>query len=75
MILSIHSNARYLNKPNARSHTGGHHYLSENVIFPPNNGAIHNVAELGGLYINARKGVEIRNVLQELGHPQPPTPV
>eukprot|EP00804_Cyclotella_cryptica_P028278 CCRYP_014620-RA/>CCRYP_014620-RA protein AED:0.46 eAED:0.45 QI:0/0/0/1/0/0/2/0/163 len=56
--------------------------------FPsPNNGAIHNVAEIikavmssaaeaetGGLYINARKAVEIRNILEEMGHKQPPTP-
>ena len=88
MILSIHSDAGYLNEPNARSRAGGHHYLSENTLFPPNNGAIHNIAEiiksvmssaaeaeLAALYINARKGVEIRNILQEMGHPQPPTPV
>ena len=74
MILSIHSDAGYLNEPTARSRSGGHHYLSKNVTFPPNNGAIHNVAEiikpvmssaaeaeLGALYINARKGVDIRN--------------
>jgi hypothetical protein len=58
------------------------------VPFPPNNGAIHNVAEiikavmssaaeseLGSLYLNGQKGVEIRNILQEMGHLQPPTPV
>ena len=32
-------------------------------------------AELGLLYINAQKGVEICNILQELGHCQPPTPI
>jgi hypothetical protein len=32
-------------------------------------------AELGALYVNARKGVEIRNILEELGHRQPPTPI
>ena len=32
-------------------------------------------AEIGALYINARKGVEIRNILKEMGHMQPPTPV
>ena len=55
---------------------------------PPNNGAIHNVAEiikavmssvaeaeLGALYINARTGVEIRNILEEMGHMQPRTPI
>jgi hypothetical protein len=55
---------------------------------PPNNGAIYNEAsiikavmssaaeaEIGSLYTNARKGVEERNILEEMGHPQPPTPV
>eukprot|EP00804_Cyclotella_cryptica_P000411 CCRYP_008709-RA/>CCRYP_008709-RA protein AED:0.43 eAED:0.43 QI:0/0/0/1/0/0/5/0/715 len=32
-------------------------------------------AETGALYINARKAVEERNILQELGHKQPPTPI
>ena len=88
MILAVHSDAGYLNEKNARSRAGGHFYLSNNSKFPPNNGAIHNVAkiikavmssaaeaELGALYINARKAVEIRNILKEMGHPQPPTPI
>eukprot|EP00804_Cyclotella_cryptica_P020090 CCRYP_014884-RA/>CCRYP_014884-RA protein AED:0.24 eAED:0.24 QI:0/0/0/0.75/0.33/0/4/0/1279 len=29
--------------------------------------------EMGALYTNARKGVEIRNILEEMGHKQPPT--
>jgi hypothetical protein len=32
-------------------------------------------AEIEALYINARKGVEIRNILKEMGRMQPPTPV
>jgi hypothetical protein len=32
-------------------------------------------AELGGLFINAKTAVPIRRTLEELGHPQPPTPV
>ena len=32
-------------------------------------------AELGALYINARKAVEMRTILHEMGHPQPPTPM
>ena len=88
MVYSIHSNAGYLNEANARSRAGGHHYLSDNKPFPPNNGAILTVskiikavmssaaeAELGALYINTRKGVEIHNILEELGHRQPPTPI
>ena len=88
MVLANHSDAGYLNESKARSRAGGHFFLSENTQFPPNNGAIHNVAEiikavmssaaeakLGLLYINTRKAVEIRNILHELGHKQPPTPM
>jgi hypothetical protein len=88
MILAIHSDASYLNEEHARSRAGGHHFLSENVPYPADNGAIHNEAsiikavmssaseaKLGSLYLNARKGVEIRHILKEMGHPQPPTPV
>ena len=32
-------------------------------------------AELGALFLNCKEGKVIRVVLQELGHPQPPTPV
>eukprot|EP00804_Cyclotella_cryptica_P003430 CCRYP_002088-RA/>CCRYP_002088-RA protein AED:0.24 eAED:0.23 QI:0/0/0/1/1/1/2/0/894 len=88
MILAAHSNAGYLNASNARSRVGGHHFLYKNQPFPPNNSAIHNVveiiravmssvaeAELGALYINACKAVEERQILEEMGHPQPPTPI
>eukprot|EP00956_Cyclotella_meneghiniana_P017172 scaffold27726_cov30-Cyclotella_meneghiniana.AAC.1 len=88
MILAVHSDAGYLNEENAGSRAGGHHFLSEDVPLPPNNGAIHNIAEIikavmssaaeaetRGLYINARKAVEERNILEEMGHKQPPTPI
>ena len=32
-------------------------------------------AELGALFVNAREAVHIRNILEEIGHPQPPTPI
>jgi hypothetical protein len=32
-------------------------------------------AELGALYINACKAAPMRNLLHEMGHPQPPTPM
>eukprot|EP00957_Ditylum_brightwellii_P115604 8817675-Ditylum_brightwellii.AAC.1 len=32
-------------------------------------------AEIGALYTNTRKGEEFRTALQELDHPQPPTPI
>jgi hypothetical protein len=88
MVLAIHSNTGYLNKEGARSRAGEHHFLSENVPNPSNNGTIYNEAsiiksvmsstaeaEIGALYTNARKGIEIRNILEEMGHKQPPTPV
>jgi hypothetical protein len=90
MVLAIYSNAGYLNKENARSRAGGHHFLSEDVPSNlPNNGAIHNGAsiikenmssaaesEMGALYKNALcKRVKERVILEEVGHKQPPTPV
>ena len=32
-------------------------------------------AELGALYINAREAVPLLHILEEMGHPQPPTPI
>ena len=32
-------------------------------------------AELGGLFINGKETKIIRLILEEMGHPQPPTPV
>ena len=46
MVLAIHSNASYLSKPNARSRTGGHFFLSSNAEILPNNGAILNIAHI-----------------------------
>jgi hypothetical protein len=88
MILAIHSDAGYLNESKARSRAGGHFFLSSDVQNPPNNGAILTIAqiidavmssaaeaELGALFINAKEAVHMRRILQEMGHPQPPTPI
>ncbi len=53
---------------------------------PPNNGAVHIIAqiidavlssaaeaELGALFMNAREAVHMRQMLVEMGHPQPRT--
>ena len=66
MVLAVHSNAGYLNEEGARSHAGGHNFLSEKVTNPSNKGAIYNKAsitksvmsstaeaKIGALYINA----------------------
>ncbi len=88
MILAVHSNAGYLNEKQARSQAGGHFFMSTNVPIPPNNGAILTItqiikavmasaaeAELGALFISAKEAVYIRKILEEMGHPQPPTPI
>jgi hypothetical protein len=88
MVLAVHSDASYLSEPQARSRAGGNFFLTGEVDDPPNNGAILNIskimkgvmssaadAELGALYINACKAVPISNLLQEMGHKQPKTPI
>jgi hypothetical protein len=32
-------------------------------------------AEIGAVFVNAKEGAVLRTTLQELGHPQPPTPM
>ena len=57
-------------------------------VQPPNNGAIHTTcnilknvmasaaeAEYAALFHNTQHGAMIRTILEEMGHPQPPTPV
>jgi hypothetical protein len=88
MILAAHSNAGYCNKKNARSRAGELCFLSNDENFPPNNGTILTKstiikavmslaaeAELGALYINAKNAVYLRQILDEMGHPQPKTPI
>ena len=87
MILHVDSDAAYLVAPEARSRAGGYQYLSnkEGTLF---NGpvlvlakVIKNVmasateAELGALYMNAQEAVGLRNCLESMGFPQPPTPL
>ena len=88
MILAVHSDAGYLNERQARSRAGGHFFMLTNAPIPPNNGAILTITqiikavmastaevELGALFINAKEAVYIRKILEEMGHPQPPTPI
>ena len=88
MVLAVHSDASYLSEPKARSRAGGHFFMSNDTPNPPNNGAVLNLAqiikavmtsaaeaELGALYINSREAVPQRILLEEMGHPQPKTPM
>ena len=78
MVLTVHSDASYLSEPSARSRVGGHFFCSSDVDDPPDNGAVLNIskilkavmssaaeAKLGVLYINARKAVPMRQLLEE----------
>ena len=88
MILAVHSDASYLSEASARSRVGGHFFCSSDVSDPPNNGAVLNIskilkavmssaaeAELGVIYINANEAVPMRQLLAEMGHKQPKTPI
>ena len=91
MILNIHSDASYMSEPGARSRAAGYFFLGwmpregEPIRL---NGAFFCLctilkfvaasaaeAELGALFLNMREGRVFRLTLEELGHPQPPTPV
>jgi len=87
MVLHVDSDAAYLVAPQARSRAGGYHYLSDKKgsVF---NGPVLTIAkviknvmasatgaELGALSMNGQEAVAIRNTLEAMGYPQPPTPM
>ena len=89
MILHNHSDAAYLVASEARSRAGGFTYLGNNknniqII----NGSISVIAkiiksvmssaaesEVGAIFMNARDILPLRMTCEELGHPQPATPI
>ena len=87
MILSVDSDAAYLVAPMARSRAGGFHYLGNKEGTMLNGSVavvakiIKNVmasaaeAEVGALFMNAQVAAPMRVTLEELGHPQPATPM
>ena len=91
MILNVHSDAAYLVAPRARSRASGHFFLGwlpENNKPIRLNGAMYNLcellkfvagsaaeAELGALFLCGQKVKIFRRTLEEMGHPQPPTPI
>jgi hypothetical protein len=91
MVLNIHSDASYLSEPQARSRLGGTYFmgsLPKDGKPIQINGPIQihasickfvvtsaAEAELGALFYNIQEGTILRLALEELGHPQPPTPV
>eukprot|EP00957_Ditylum_brightwellii_P063550 4823763-Ditylum_brightwellii.AAC.1 len=91
MILNIHSDVPCLSEPNTCSTAGGHFFLGEipQDSQPIEiNGHIHILcqiikqvaasaaeAKLAGIFLNAQQGIAMRWTLEEMGHPQPPTPL
>jgi hypothetical protein len=91
MILNIHSDAGHLNEPEARSRAGVYYFFmsskpkkgeqQHNIPLLTLSIILRMVvasaaeAEIGALFLNAKEGVNIRNILSEMGHPHPVTPM
>ena len=88
MVLAVHRDASYLSETKARRQAGGYFYMSNNSASPLNNGAVLTLSqiiktamssaaesELEALYISCRETIPAWHDLQEMGHPQPPTPI
>jgi hypothetical protein len=89
MILNVHFDALYLSAPHTHSRASGYFFLGSTPCDGSPiqiNGAVHVTctilklvaapaaeAELGTLFLNAQEANIIWLVLEELGHPQPPT--
>ena len=91
MVLNIHSDASYLSETRATSRVAGQFFLGSKsdptkpIVL---NGALYIMcgilkfvvasaaeSELGALFINCKEGRTMRLTLQEMGHPQPATPI
>jgi hypothetical protein len=90
MILHIHSDASDLSEKESKSRAGGFFYMGSNNKTDKKltNGAILIIikvlkhvmssaaeAEIGAVFINAKEGAVLHTTLQEVGRPQPPTPI
>ena len=88
MTLALHSDASHLSEPHSKSRAGGHFYLTKNNSNDINNGAILTLSkiikhvigsasesEVAALFYNCKAAIPLRIALQEMGHPQPSTPV
>ena len=88
MILAVHSDASYLSEAKARSRSGGHFYPTNQNDEEFSNGAVLTLssiikhvlasaseAELAAMFYNSREAIPLRITLEEMGHPQPQTPI
>eukprot|EP00957_Ditylum_brightwellii_P030257 2290921-Ditylum_brightwellii.AAC.1 len=87
IILCIHSNASYLSEKKVGSQGAGYFYLGEEKEDTINGAVLvmskilktvmASVAkvECNGVYENCHKAVPLKTALEEMGHPQPATPI
>jgi hypothetical protein len=88
MVLRCFSDASYLSRPRAGSVAGGHHFLGDLRDDAPLNHPISThctripvvcsfvaEAEYAGTFASARIATNERQILADMGHPQPPTPI
>jgi hypothetical protein len=88
MVLRCYSDASYLSRPRAGSVAGGHHFLGDLHDDAPLNHPISThctripvvcsfvaEAEYAGTFASARIATNERQILADMGHPQPPTPI
>jgi hypothetical protein len=90
MILYIHRDASYISEKEAKIRAGGFFYMgrSADTANKLSNGEILIIstvlkhvmssaaeAEKGAVFINAKEGTVLCTTSEELGHPQPPTPL
>jgi Reverse transcriptase (RNA-dependent DNA polymerase) len=89
MILKVQSDASYLSEPQARSRAAGHFYMGNkgsksdtkqgailattSIMKPVLSSASE--AEIGALFENCKRAEILRTTLEEMGWPQPATPV
>ena len=86
MILHSQSDASYLTRSHGRSVVGGYHFLGDIDEPTRTNGAILPIctiipvvvgsaaeAEYAGVFVNGQEAFHLRNILSDMGYPQPPT--
>jgi len=91
MVMNIYSDTSYLSEPKSRSRACGHFFLGWLPVdgqLIRLNGVFHMLcsilcfivasaaeAKLGALFLNCQEGMIFRLILEDLGYPQPKTPV
>ena len=91
MILAAHSDASFMNEPKARSTAAGFFWLRDKLINEKRmklNGAVQVLSqiiklvcastvesELAAIFINSKEAIKLRQALEAMGHPQPPTDI